>query len=92
MQYFKNVNIFQKSSEGIVWNSVSDFFFLVDNIQTHFDKALMSEIVFLYMHFSYSSYFHGFKEQLQFHMKYYFKYNAALCRPVGNIEMKALVC
>lgn len=39
----------------------------VDDIQTHFDKALMQWILFN-MPFSYSSYFHAFKEQIQFYM------------------------
>lgn len=44
------------------------FSLLVDTIQSHFDRALMSGIAFLCMPFSYSSYFYGFKKQFQFHM------------------------
>ena len=29
---------------------------------------------------------------LTWKLRYYFKYNAALCRLAGNVEMKALVC
>lgn len=89
MQYFKNINIVKNSSEETMWKSVLNFlFFLVDNIQAHFDNVLMSEIIFLYIPFS-DSCFHRFKGQFQFHMPILFQILYSL---VGNIEMKVLVC
>lgn len=36
--------------------------------------------------------FRDSKDNFIFICRYYFKYNAALCRLAGNVEMKALVC
>lgn len=36
--------------------------------------------------------FRDSKDNFIFICRYYFEYNAALCRLAGNVEMKALVC
>lgn len=57
----------------------------VGTIQTHFDKALMSGIVFLYMlFFSTAVIFMDFKNHFMFICQYYFKYNAALIQASGK--------
>lgn len=72
--------------------SVLDFFFLVDNIQIHFDKALLREIIFSYKSFPTEIIFMDSKNNFSFIRLHYFQYGAALCRLVGNTDKKALVC
>lgn len=71
--------------------NVLDFFLWFDNIQIHFDKALISGIIFLYIPFSTAVIFMVSKNNFSFICQYYFKCNAVLIQASGKHRNETLV-